>query len=280
MTQSTLEGHPATLVFDLDDTVATMIDYRVENQLAAAEKAFGPALYAELNLMAMERIHLVFPGFYALFRWLYGRGCRLCFFSNAVEQRNIELVGGMIQRAFGDQAPEVLPKVGIFSRPHCIDTTMLPRDKETRSQYQSLFYGQRKKKLEGVVVTREELPNTLLIEDDTSYMVTGEEENLIALPSYYDYLGDDWNNRRWRSLHKAYLLAGLLNEIFTMAEAQQIPLTRAAMYLRGWSEGQPLTEEMFYATCWKPDYFTPGLKILQRYDPSLKFYGDLSDRGD
>jgi len=186
----------------------------------------------------------------------------------------------MIERAFGDQAPEVLPKVGIFSRPHCIDTTMLPRDKETRRQYQSLFYGQRKTKLDGVVVTREELPNTLLIEDDTSYMVPGEEENLIALPSYYDYLGDDWNNRRWRSLHKAYLLAGLLDEIFTMAEAQQIPLTRAAMYLRGWSKDQPLTEEMFHATCWKSDYFTPGLKLLQRYDPSLRFYGDLSDRED
>lgn len=46
------------------------------------------------------------------------------------------------------------------------------------------------------------------------------------------------------------------------------------MRLRGWTEGQPLTREMFYARCWKQDYFAAGLKILQRYDPSLQFYGD------
>ena len=278
MTNHTFQEHPATLVFDLDDTVAVVIDYAVEEQLRAAEQTFGPTQFAELSLTAMQRIHLVYPGFYALFQWLIAQGCRLCFFSNAVEERNLELVQGLMRRAFGDRAPEVLQNVGIFSRQHCIDTTMLPHDQENRRRYQSLFYGQRKKKLEGVIVTPEQLPNTLLIEDDTSYMVTGEEENLIALPCYAVYLDGHWNRRLWESLHKAYLLAGLLDDMFTMAHEQKIPLTRAAMRLRGWTEGQPLTRELFYATCWKQDYFAAGLPILQRYDPSLQFYGDPCGR--
>ncbi len=137
------------------------------------------------------------------------------------------------------------------------------------------FDGRFTKKLAGVVVTAEQLPDTLLIEDDASYMVKGEEPNLLLLPSDLVYASDDGGPALMPSLHKAYLLAGLMGAILSVAQRDRLTLTQAAMQVRDWREGQPLTLQILYAGRQQPDYYLKGLEILRPLDPSLRLLGDL-----
>lgn len=279
-------------VFDIDGTMAkAMTSYDLEYEEESAKTFLGEAFMARHTIMAAGYPHYVFPGLYALFRWLHEKGGRLFFFSSGVEERNVEFAAAFMRRAFGEQAPEVPYEV--FSRAHCIATHLM-KEEEGRA-YQSFFYGQRKKKLAGVVVPPEELPHTLLIDDDASYMVKGEEYNFLRLryPLYYFHPSQDKENwlaegeepeifdhhaEAFICFHQPYYMAGVLESIFERQAEAQLTLVEAAKQVQIDREGAVLSRDFYYPSTYRFAYFRRGLEILREFDPTLQFYFPASLR--
>jgi hypothetical protein len=265
-----------TIVFDIDDLLISVV-YKdhLERILEQGRELMGEERMARLTVEVMDYPHLVFPGFYEMFLWLRALGHDIYFFSSGVEERNMELVPKLIQAAFGDEAETVMRDVRVFSRQHCFDTnTVFPR--EDRDRYMPFkWFGNYKKIMKNVVVAEDRLANTLLIEDDPSYMPKGEEENMILLPSHYTYLserpGDD---SEWKSFHKAYLLAGLLQRMFDRAAAAGIPLSKAAVQVQTKSETEAISPEALRGVRDELAYYDEGLAILRQFDPDLRFFAE------
>jgi hypothetical protein len=271
-------------VFDIDDTLTVAQSEKEHERLAPqVRELLGDEFYERHVIEPIaEYPHYIFPGFYALFQWLHSKGAKLFFFSSGVERRNIPFAQQFMEKAFGDNPPEYK----VFSREHCIDTTYL-RDEE-KEVYQSYSYGQRKKKMGGIVVPEEELPQTLLIEDDHSYMTKGEEYNLVWIGSGYGYLPSRPNpdkqdkyyqNRLFDNIqwfHKSFYLAGLFSKIFEVQAQKNCTLVEATQEVQ--MEGNSLSKnELPYKSLRRLQYQIEGQKILSELDPSLVFHFELPD---
>ncbi len=256
-------------VFDIDGAIAIAVSYQPEKIEAAVKAKLGEAYFVKHCLTACNYPHYIFPGYYALFKWLHQQGGKIFFFSSGVEERNVELVDKMMQMSFGDAVSNVEYKV--FSRQHCIDTTSFRQD-DMREKYQSFFYGQKKKKLGGIVVPEAELPNTLLIDDDTSYMVKGEEYNFISIRDNSSYLQEDRDETSFIYFHKACYLAGLFSTLFDLVREKGISLMEAAKFVQIDSEGVELSRSFYYPCKNRSKFFIQGLEILKEIDPTLQFY--------
>ena len=164
----------------------------------------------------------------------------------------------------------------VFSLQHCIDTTHFRGD--DKDKYQSYFYGNRKKKLSGIVVPEEEISKSLLVDDDNSYMTAGEEYNFIYLKYCYQYLVHQQYDKvqGFFTFHSAYYLAGLFSKIFDYRDEKKCSLTEAAKFVQIDSEGKELSGNFYYPGISNPDYYSKGLSILSEFDSTLKYYYELN----
>lgn len=257
------------IVFDLDSVIVEPVDLLIEEKLQTVEDRFGKEFLDDHVHTACGYPHLVYPGFYALWQWLHGQKISIYVFSTGKTERNVEIVEKLAARAF--RGFEQIPEIKVYSRDDCIDTRTMSR--EEGAKYQSYFYGNRKKKLSGMVVKPEELPNTLLIEDDRTYMTKGEEYNLVKVPFSVEYFPhSDYRRDTFQYFHKAFYLCGLLEKIMQEAEKQNVSLAHAAKFVQVDLEGKQLCEEFYYPSIDKMEYFEEGLKILQTFDEKLKFH--------
>lgn len=257
-------------VFDLDDTVCLAVDDKPEQVLRSLNQELGAEYMAYHTMYVLGCLHLIYPGFYALFRWLDELGGKLLFFSGGIASRNKDLIAQLIRRALPDRAEALLPTIKILSRHDRIRSDNLP---EHLRGFMSICWGNTKKKLADVVVTQEELPDTVLIEDDVSYITGGEEANFIQIcADSIFYFSPDFNN--FKSLHKSYYLAGLFNRMLELKRTQGLSLSRAAWALQVQSTGQIFNRDFRYPTRYDRSYFDEGLAILQRYEPGLQYYCD------
>lgn len=283
-----------TIVLDLDGTLETPYFDKDKAREVRGWMSKHPTgntfdrMYAEV--MEEKLPHFFLNGALELLRWIHDHGFRIVFFSNAVKERNKELCPILMERAF---AGKKIPSYRILSRDDCIDTRHLYGRGERK--YDGLWHGNFKKKLAGVVVSKEELPNTLMIEDDASYAARGEEKNFV-----YGVYGGSANNfiedpklsdHNGQDFHLPFYFCGLLKRIVSYADKKGVSLVEAAVqvqygdYLfafprdgrrRMGSSGQwlqvPSPPERDFRV------FKEGLEELRTYNPDLKFWGaDLSD---
>lgn len=268
------DSMPFTIVFDLDELIVNMpLGSSLESELQRATTLLGEQRMEQLTLVVKECTYLVYPGFYEVFRWLHQKSHAIYFFSSGLEIRNVELVSILINKAFGNMSDIIMQYVKIFSRNHCLDT----RNVDDNEQYHSFnMYGNYKKILKNVVVSEENLPYTLLVEDDPTYMMRGEEENMIFLPSPYTYAPSNSSDKpTWRSLHKAYLLCGILDTIFNMALKEEIPLTKASVQVHTNSVNGSITLESMREIRYNDTYYEKGLSILRSFNSDLQFFGRM-----
>ncbi len=275
-------------VFDIDDTVTYAVSSKPKNEERSVRKRFGNEFFKKHCFEILTYPHYIFPGFYALFRWLHENGGNIFFFSAGIKERNEKFADLVMHAAFGDNPPVYRA----YSRHHCIDTSSQSRREEIKAKYQSYSFGNYKKKLGGIVVPFDEVPNSLLIEDDHSYMTKGEEYNLVYARSCIGYApeiiekegySEYERSKRFDNMagfHKAFYLAGLFSKIFEVRAEKNCTLVEAPREVQ--TEGISLTEPQ---ACWYPSryrlkYYLEGQKILSQIDPSLKFLYPLPDGDD
>ncbi len=264
------------IVFDIDGAITVSSSYDKEQVEKEVKKNMGEEFFEKYCITAYNYPHYIFPGYYALFQWLHSVGAKIFFFSSGIEERNIDFAQKVTKRAFGDM--EIGIESRVFSRQHCIDTHSLPD--EDKEKYQSIFYGQRKKKLSGIVVPAEEVPYTLLLDDDCTYMVKGEECNFIGLTYTYQYLrsSSDFSTMEEYSIfYKAYYVAGFLSAAFEMSEQKNMTLCEAAKYLQTEAEGKEFNKHFSFPSIQRKEYYIKGLEILRKFDDTLNFSKPIED---
>lgn len=266
------------IVFDIDGTIAIEMSYDSEARIQPYHDDYGAEFIERHTISAMNYPHLIYPGYYALLRWLHQQGWAIDFFSSGVEKRNRELADELMSRSFGFESVTIDYRV--FSRQHAVDTDLLRmRNEDGRNGdiYQSYFYGQRKKKLVDVVVPESAVSHTLLVDDDTSYMTAGEEKNMISL--YYShqyprkhYKADSYS-KSFQAMHNAYYQAGILEAITVRADREQLPLTEAAYQVQVTDFGVELNKDLYiYPSLNQMSFYEKGLELLKTIEPELKFY--------
>lgn len=266
------------IVFDIDGTIAIeMGSYEPQERILPYRQDYG-ADFIERHTINAIVPHLIYPGYYALLHWLDQQGWAIDFFSSGVEERNRELVDELMLRSFGTELSRISYRV--FSRQHAIDTDELrlrSKDGGSSDCYQSFWYGQRKKKLAGVVVPEAEVSHTLLVDDDKSYMTAGEEKNMLSLFYSHEYPRKHYksNNfsKHFQTMHNAYYLAGLLDSIVVRAEQKKLSLVDAAYQIQISDFGVELNKELYtYPSLEQLSFYHKGLELLQTIEPKLKFY--------
>lgn len=278
-----------TIVFDLDGSLETPYFEKRSSRKVKAWMEKHPAgssfdrMYTEV--MADKLPHFFFNGTFELLRWVHDHGFKIVFFSNAVEERNRELCPILMERAFAGMK---VPKYRILSRGDCIDTRRF--DEKKNAAYQGLWHGNFKKKLADVVVPSEDLPNTLMIEDDNSYAARGEEQNFVY--GVYGGCAKEFivdpklSKRRGHDFHLPFYFCGLLKRIVSYADDSGVSLVDAAVqvqygdYLLDFprdSERRRGSNGLMLDPPSPPMHdfwvYRDGLKELRTYNPDLKFWG-------
>jgi hypothetical protein len=260
-----------TFVFDLDGAMVIVVArYDMEATEQRVREKFGEAFLERHRFEVLGHIHYLFPGYFALLRWLHEHGVSLAFFSSGVEERNVPLVEQIMRRAFSDQTEP--PPYRVFSRRHCIDTDQLGRlQREEKERYQPCFFGNLKKKLAGVVVPEEALNDTLLIDDDESYMVRGEEYNFVGLRYAYRYAVDELSIDNFAIFHSAFYVSGLADAMFKLCATEGIRLIAAARRLQYDAEGAELSEAFRFPSRYRESYYLVGRDMLRQVEPDIDF---------
>ena len=283
-----------TVVFDLDGSLETPYFGKDDSRKVREWMETHPCgntfdrLYAEV----MDGLpHFLLNGALELLRWVHDQGFEIVFFSNAVEERNRELCPIIMERAFG-RGKE--PAYRVLSRGDCVDTTRMHGDEG--KALQGLWRGNYKKKLSGVVVSEECLPNTLMIEDDNSYAARGEEQNFV-----YGVYGGGANSfitspvlsgSSGHDFHLPFYFCGMLKRIVAYAKKKGVSLAAAAVQVQyadyGYMfpvDGQRLAKSNgdFLDAPYPPrnDFkvFVEGLRELRVYNPELAFWGEVDEKG-
>lgn len=100
------------IVFDIDGTIATALGmYEPEKQLQPYIEDYGATFIEHHTISAMDVPHLIYPGYYALLRWLHQQEWAIDFFSSGVEQRNRELADELMRRCFGTELASISYRV-------------------------------------------------------------------------------------------------------------------------------------------------------------------------
>lgn len=211
-----------------------------------------------------------------MWRWLHKQGHRFAIFSSAVKERNEEFTDRFAELAFGDQAEEIRFSIKVFSRNDCFDTYQTGN----QQAYQPIFFGNKKKVLSGVVVPPEEMPWTLLIDDDRSYMALNEEYNYIRVEigctGLYPISARSFQAHAY--FYKAFYLAGLFQSIFDKMEKNGDSAIEAAKFIQIDSVDQSFDCLFFYPTINDIRFYQEGERILSSIDTEIKIPQTIMQR--
>lgn len=283
-----------TAVFDLDGSLETPYFDKDDAEKVKAWMEKHPCgntfdrMYAEV----MDGLpHFFLNGALELLRWVHDQGFEIVFFSNAVVERNRELCPIIMERAFGKGKE---PPYRVLSRGDCVDTAHM-HDEEGRV-FQGLWHGNYKKKLSGIVVPEDRLPNTLMIEDDNSYAAKGEEKNFVygvyggcanmfvTKPELSEHSGQDF--------HLPFYFCSMLKRIVAYAKKANVSLAEAAVQVQYADYGflfpldgkRPVRSDGGQGRIPEPPWrnfsiFVEGLKELRTYNSELRFWGEVDEKG-
>lgn len=176
---------PVNVVLDIDGVLCC-------NSVRSKEAA---SFYLRKGaIISAIKTHYVFPGVIEFLQLLFRtENIRVSFFSSGDRQRNEMFVEEILKCAIGKEGYEKVQKsVVILSREHMVSNT----DHNSKAQYQTygLTNGNKKKDVSKVLRDDETLQNTVLIDDDHSYIQYGQEKNVLKVPGAdnRDYRGCEY----------------------------------------------------------------------------------------
>ena len=276
-----------TVVFDIDGVIACAPGRygrrREDEVLKKVVARFGEDFVKAHSFIVSGFHHFIYPGVFEFIRWLVRRGIRIHFYSTGAKERNDPLVKMVLERALENEVEhtfeEVSREMTIISRESMEEQHRL---NERFGLYESSVYGgNHHKVLCPYLVDYRALPDTLLIDDDTSYMAHGEEYNFVG-GRYYEcfYEGDSAKPEEctvedFIELCRTFLFAGVVGRILNLADdSGYMSLTEASKHVQygmGDDGYQPEDCTYFENTFYDLSFYEDGLKILREVNPQLDF---------
>ena len=262
---------PIDIVFDIDGVLACHNASNVEEASFFLKKgAIIPAI----------KTHYIVPGVIELMKLLFQmEHITVSFFSAGVSERNEIFVKELLSLALGKDAYEqVSSKVRILSR-----NDMVRGERDPKNTY-GLGYGEYKKDLSVFLKEADRLQNTILVEDDYSYVAEGQERNVIKLPMALDChfsmlkRGKDEYDDEGRPLkfnpevNAIFYLTGILFKSMEIAHSKQIPVSEVLFkmqYKPG--EKEDTYEHLFYEIIHKEEMYVLGMEKLREINKDLTF---------
>lgn len=244
--------------------------------------------FAEKYLVPVQ--DYVFPlyiGVPQLLRALWQHKTRLVIFSSGTERRNELLVPALLEYVFGAEADKAKEAIPFYSRHHCIDTDKVPRMERDQLQPEisSLFHGWLKKDLRAVQPDPDRLRDTVLLDDDTSYMLKGQEKNFLyahtsrttpVVPRKSVVLEQgkepqELDDTRSHFYHAFRDYGVLRRAIALMEQDAALRLDDALYRVQVEQENTTFDKKFYYPSRKRFVLYQEGLQALRQVDPSLDF---------
>lgn len=283
---------PVNVIFDLDCTLVEVIYDKKE----AAKLLTEGRISKDRIIYACDYPHYIYHGCREILQYAASiTDYQLIFFSNAVPERNNELVPKLLANTFsGKELDNVTKKVKIYSRPDEIDTTELPdRGKEKYQPNYYGMYGQMKKDLRAIL-PEDQLNMTVIIEDDRSYITKGQEKTLLLLNGNDIYIGGSINfidldreeiekfsfssheyGDKFPVLNKLIYGAGVLSKAYEMYQQENKAFTDilwSIQFIRDDNSSMFDGKEIdWWNAKKKAKFYDQGLKTLRKFNDKLTF---------
>lgn len=179
------------IAFDIDDTLASKVEresFRTDKSYIKLAKEQFPEHIIPITLNEEIYDHVLSPGAIEAVQYLLKAGCRLALYSNGIDERNQKFKTELLKRALspGD-FKKYEDQVKVFSREKHFLSSTEDRQPELRSTR-----GNQKKDLNFVIDAFAEsgiqlsLDQIILVDDDLSWMLKGQEKNFLKVPACCD----------------------------------------------------------------------------------------------
>ncbi len=262
---------PIHIVLDIDQVLANPFP-KLNLQTVLEENPYLKD-FADKNLLINAIFpHMIHPGVIEFIQWIFKiPNVKVSFFSAHMEARNTELVKQLLILALGKDYDIIKDNVGVFSKKDIVIC------KEGSKQF-NLDYGELKKDLRKVLNT-DNLDNVILIDDDPSYIFSGQERNVMVVPAVYDSPFYDFNRdakefpndmgRHMLSMNRIFCIVEMLKRILDAKNNCLADNLLSFQYKSNPDGTYVLNREIFK----EHQFYLDGLRELQKINPKLEFYG-------
>lgn len=278
LNKKTLEKNtlPIHIVLDIDDVLATGF-HNSDIQKLLKDHPYLKE-FADKNLLINAVLpHMIHPGAMELIQWIFQiPNVKVSFFSSGDETRNTTFVKELLTRALGDRFDKIKDNVGVFSRQHFV----VSKEEEINNQFKlfKLYYGAKKKDL-SKILSADNLDNAILIDDDSSYIASGQERNVMVVPGsdeypFYNFHRDaqefpDCMGKYILPMNHIFYIAGMLSRILGL-KSHCLADNLFGLQYKSNADGTYERDRGIHS---EHQFYLDGLSELQNVNPKLEFYG-------
>jgi len=300
-----------TIAMDIDDFITTMsiddLGDRDKLDPIHYKKEYFIDIHFEHHQQKYAVENLLTPGCADFLRFLFDHEkIRPAFFSAGIRARNLTLASQIVQMLIdtgGD--PTWMDRYDVYSREDCFDTTYIKEDDEFQPKH---FFGNYKKDLRVIYYGREEyqkvcrnlenmypnkekddemLKNIILIEEDSSYLLAGQEKNMLLCPTFFqphpyavNYQNEDTpcepedTFRNFKSVNTIFYAAGVMDKTMKRYASENLSVPEILWEEQGtsWYNADRKVERF------PLHFFTAGRDVLRKYNPDLNFAIEVDNK--
>ena len=307
------KDNPCVIAMDIDDFITTMEIKQICENGELDPVHLRKELFINVKFKHRdtdyEVANLLTPGCIEFLRFLFEKEyIRPAFFSAGIRTRNLDLGKQIVElliNSGGD--PEWINRYDIYSQEDCLDTDRShpSSDRDFFRKFQPKnFFGNYKKDLRVIYYGRETyhkmvkkmlqdhdtlapdpekdsklLQNIILVEEDSSYLLQGQEKNMLLCPTHnhpypfpVNYQKEDTpvdpenTFNVFKSANTIFYAAGILNQTFKRYFSEDKSILEIL-----WEEQGPFWFEGKYDDRFPVSFFTQGREVLRKYNPKLNF---------
>lgn len=275
-----------TMVLDIDG-VLVCNPMKEEEGKAKVVKHLGEEFAKKYLVPVQDYVFPMYMGVPELLRTLWQDKMPMVIFSSGTERRNELLVPALLEYVFGPEADKAKEAIPFYSRHHCIDTDKVPyleRDK-LQPEFSSSFHGWLKKDLKVLQPDPDRLRDTVLLDDDTSYMLKGQEKNFLyahssrttpVVPRDLVVLekGKEPQELNSTCSHFYHIFRdyGVLRRALALMEQDEALHLDDALYrVQVEQENTTFDKKFYYPSSTRFALYQEGLQALQKVYPDLDF---------
>lgn len=256
------------VVLDIDGTLASTQAHSV------AQVAFFQTHGAVFKTLV--KTYYIFPGVIELIQLLFQTpNLRVSFFSAGTEARNVPFVENLLTHALGpSKYAEIRYQVSVLSR-----HDLTPSEEEAKKKHSASFglqVGTHFKDLSKTLRAGESLENTIIVENEETYIAPGQARNWLYVPTietidFIETPPPEDPSEFDLPVNRICYVAGLLFRALRESQSQNLSVSEALFYLQFRQTQEQgiyrFDKRMLYAD----DIYREGLEHLRKVNPHLQF---------
>lgn len=266
---------PIHVIFNIEDVLASQFNEKSIKRILEEKPELKPLHDQNLFIQAID-FYLLYPGVIELMQWLFhNSNIKVSFFNSGNKQKSDAFVQTLLSRALGDKYFSIKNDIAVYA-----DENMIPSTKNENEYLHNMFdirYGNNKKNLK-TILFEQNLDNTLLIENDSTYIAGDQVKNVFRVKSigdnpfyrfhHYAQKSPDYAKKDVFIINQIFCIAGMINKLYQSHGSLTENLMKVQYRLNSNGIYQH-NVDLFK----NREYYLEGLAVLQTINPTLEFYG-------